>query len=78
MCRIVQDVRILWFYFSEQKYFGTINFCWMSQDVGENSGVGLHYFHCTNILNCSNQKHLQSIIYVFTSIFIFPIFYKLT
>ena len=35
MCRIVQDVGILRFYFSKQKYFGTINFCQMSQDVGK-------------------------------------------
>jgi hypothetical protein len=33
MCRIVQDVGILRFYFSEQKYFGTLNFCRMTQDV---------------------------------------------
>jgi hypothetical protein len=32
MYRNVQDIGILRFYFSEQKYFGTINFCWMSQD----------------------------------------------
>ena len=35
MCRIVQDVGILRFYFSKQKYFGNINFCRMSQDVGK-------------------------------------------
>ena len=33
MCQIVQDVRIHRFYFSEQKYFRTIHFCRMSQDV---------------------------------------------
>ena len=33
-CRTVQDVEILWFYFSSQKYFGTIIFYPMSQDVG--------------------------------------------
>jgi len=35
MCRIVQDVGIHRFYFREPKYFGTINFCQMSQDVGK-------------------------------------------
>ena len=35
MCRIVHDVDILRFYFSKQKYFGTINFCRMSQDIGK-------------------------------------------
>jgi hypothetical protein len=35
MCLIVQDVTILRFSFSYQKYFRTINFCWMSQDVGK-------------------------------------------
>ena len=35
MCRIVQDVVILRFYFCYQKYYGTINFCRMSQDVGK-------------------------------------------
>ena len=35
MCWIVQDVGILRFYFSKQKYFGTTNFCQMSQDVGK-------------------------------------------
>ena len=35
ICRIVQDVGLLRFLFSKQKYFGTINFCWMSQDVGK-------------------------------------------
>jgi hypothetical protein len=34
MYRNVQDIGILRFYFSEQKYFGTINFGQMSQDVG--------------------------------------------
>ena len=33
MCQIVQDVRILRIYFSQQKYFGTINFCRKSKDV---------------------------------------------
>jgi hypothetical protein len=33
MYRNVQDIGILRFYFSEQKYFGTINFGQMSQDV---------------------------------------------
>ena len=33
MCRIIQDVGILRFYFSYQKYFGIINFYRMSQDV---------------------------------------------
>jgi hypothetical protein len=33
MCRIVQDVGILKIYFCKQKYFGTIDFCQMSQDV---------------------------------------------
>ena len=33
MCQVVQDIGILGFYFSQQKYFGTINFCRMSQDV---------------------------------------------
>ena len=32
MCQIVQDAGILRFCFSQQKYFETINFCWMSQD----------------------------------------------
>jgi hypothetical protein len=40
MCQIIQDARILWFYLSSEKYFGTIDFCRMSQDVG------LHKFHC--------------------------------
>ena len=35
MCWIIQGVVILSFYFSKQKCFGTINFCWMSQDVGK-------------------------------------------
>jgi hypothetical protein len=35
ICQNVQDVGILRFYFSWQKYFGTINFCRMSQDVGK-------------------------------------------
>jgi hypothetical protein len=35
MCRVVQDIRILKFYLSWQKYFGTIIFCRMSQDVGK-------------------------------------------
>ena len=35
MCRILQDVGILRFYFIYQKYFGTIYFCRMSQDVGK-------------------------------------------
>ena len=43
VCRIVQDVEILRFYFSEQKYFGIIHFC------RKNSGVRLHKFHCTFI-----------------------------
>ena len=30
-CRNVQDVQILWFYFNQQKYFGTINFCGIAQ-----------------------------------------------
>ena len=38
MCRIEQDVRILRFYFNLQKYFGTINFRRMSQDVGKLRG----------------------------------------
>jgi hypothetical protein len=33
MCQIGQDVGILRFYFSQQKYFGTVNFCCMSQVV---------------------------------------------
>ena len=33
--RLVQDVGILRFYYSLQKYFGTVNFCRMSQDVGK-------------------------------------------
>ena len=41
MCRIVHDVGILWFYFSKQKYFGTINFSRMSQDVGKLSSTVL-------------------------------------
>ena len=35
MCRIVQDVGILKFDLCLQNYFGTINFCRMSQDVGK-------------------------------------------
>ena len=35
MCRIVQDVGILGFYFSKHKYFENINFCRMSQYVGK-------------------------------------------
>jgi hypothetical protein len=31
MCQIVQDVGILWFYFSKQKYCRTINFCRKTQ-----------------------------------------------
>ena len=38
MCRIEQDVGILRFYFNLQKYFGTINFRRMSQDVGKLRG----------------------------------------
>ena len=34
MCRIVQDVGILGFILVKQKYFRTINFCRMSQNVG--------------------------------------------
>jgi len=35
MCRDVQVDGILRFYLSEQKYFGTIIFCRMTQDVGK-------------------------------------------
>jgi hypothetical protein len=49
MCWIVQDVTILRFYSSSQKYFGTINFCRMSQDVGKLrcriAQVPLYIFH---------------------------------
>ena len=49
MCQIMQDVGQLRFYFSQQKYFGTIHFCRMSQDVGKlrcrNAQVPL-YNHC--------------------------------
>ena len=38
MCWIEQDVRILRFYFNLQKYFGTINFRRMSQDIGKLRG----------------------------------------
>ena len=50
MCRIIQDGRILGFHFSLQKYFGTINFFRMSQDVGENLGVGFAQVPLYNVL----------------------------
>ena len=40
MCLIAQDVR---FYFNKHIYFGTIHFCWMSQDVR------LYKFHCIRL-----------------------------
>jgi hypothetical protein len=49
LCWIVQDVRILRFYSSSHKYFRTINFCRMTQDVGKLrcriAQVALYIFH---------------------------------
>ena len=45
MCQIVQDVRILRFYLLSRNTLGPYIFVWCHR-MSENSGVGLHKFHC--------------------------------
>jgi hypothetical protein len=52
-----QDVRLLRFYFSQQKYFGTINFCWISQDVGK-----------TQVSDCASSTVLPQILLIQSTI----------